>query len=430
MSRAASIPIVFALLVGCTRPEPAPAAIPKSVDAGAPKIDGGASALAPPSPLPGTMPVVVGVTRDGRRALVRFDDLHGHVAPPPYRFIDVATNTLVDQFELPALGSIPFETMTEGATPSVRANPALTAPALEAEIAKYAAALLSLDEPHDERFAVGGDSVVFNVGDWLNVADARTGKVGARLSRDASYYPQITPRGTAVVYSREQGLLDGVVGNYMPFIAPLPAGVPSRRLEVRDVDGESMRISPDGVYLYVQSGHELPDNGCLVRVTLAPPSATKSLFCVAAGERIDGVRFSPSRTFAVVLARTGRVGPVRATWLHLPDGAKLGELQMSSAFQVGAVDDLGVGVAGGMAIASDDTALLEPVARRYETLTTGVRVPPSFYGAAWLSGDRFVVGQAGGIRVVDLASPKTPHTTHPWPTGPFVAPAPTVLHVP
>ncbi len=366
---------------------------------------------------------VVGVTRDGKRAFVRFDDQHGHVAPAPFRWITIATNSIESERTFEALHGLPLETMNEGATPKVRSNPALTAPALEADLRDYAAALGSLDEPRDERFDVSGGTIVFNVGDWLQVADAATGKVGARLSSDASYYPHVAKSGAFVVYTREQGLLDGVVGNYMPFVAPLPAGGPSRRLEVKDVDGELSRLSLDGQYLYVQTGHEKPENGCLVRVAIAPPSAVTKLFCVPSGERIDGVRFSPSRTFAVVHSRAGRVGPERATWVHLPDGAKIGEVQMSSAFQVATVDDLGVGVASGVTIGSAETALLEPASHRHDELTTGIAVPFAFYGAAWVSGSSFVVGEGGGVRLVDLT--RAPKRSVPWPSGAFLAPSAT-----
>lgn len=415
------IVLACALALGCTRAEPATVAIatPTVADAGAPKVDAGGA----PAPLPGKIgffPSVLGVTRDGKRALVRFHDMHGSIAPPPFRWIDIATNTMIDEWTLPALHGLPIETMNEGASPTIRSNPALTTPALEADIVKHATALLSLDVATDERFAVSPNAVVFNVGDWLNVADPHTGKVGARLSSDASYYPQITKSGAFVVYSREQGLLDGVVGNYMPFIAPLPGGAPSRRLEVRDVDGEAMRISPDGIYLYVQSGHELPENGCLVRVTLAAPSPTKKLFCVPAGDRIDGVRFSPSRTFAVVMARTGRVGPVRSTWIHLPDGAKMGDLQLGIGFHVATVDDLGVGIAGGLTPGGPGIMLLDPLSHRFDQYATGTLAPPSFYGAAWLSGDRIVLGEGGGVKVIDFT--KTVKTSLPWPTGPYVPP--------
>ncbi len=395
--------VALAMLGACTRSS-ATTTASGSADAGPSPSDAGRDvARTPRAPsAPNALTSVLGVTRDGKRALVRIDDFHGHLAPSPYRWIDVATGAMLSEWTLPMLGI---------------AAPAVPPPAaLEHDVAKHAAALLELDEPHDERFAVGKTAVVFNEGDWLHVADPKTGKVGPRLAADASYYPQIDPDGAFVVYSRMQGSLDGVVGNYMPFIAPLPAGAPSRRLEVRDVGGEEMRISPDGLFLYARSGVELPRGGCLVRVTIAPPSPTKKLFCVDAGDDLTGVRFSPSRTFLVVLARTGSTGPVRATFLHLPEGTVIGVLKESSAFDVATVDDLGVGLGTGLTPGGPDVARIDPASRSLETFVPGVRLPPAFYGAAWLTGNRYAVGDDGGIAIVEIATAaKTPR---PWPAGP------------
>ena len=404
------------LVLACTRTSPTPAPITATLPAAsagtgvsAPVVDAGAPPYVFAPAVPGRSGTIVGVTADRKRALVCLTDMRQSWVDPLFRWIEVATNAVLGEWREPALMGLPRETMTDGN--SIRSQPAVTDPALEADVAKHAAALLAVSA-RDERFAAANDTSVFNVGDWLYAADTRTGKVGARLSNDASYYPHIAPDASFVVYSREQGLLDGVVGNYMPFVAPLPAGAPSRRLEVKDVDGELMELSRDGRTLYVQSGHEKPEGGCLVSVDLAAPSHPKSLFCVAKDERIDGVRFSPSRAFAVVMARKGNMGPERAVWIHLPDGANLGELHLPGVFQVAAVNDAGVGLAGGIPV-SGDSALVDPVSRRYESVKTGVSIPYAFYGAAWLDANRFVLAEGGGVRIVDLAA--APRTIVAWP---------------
>lgn len=376
-----------ALVAACGRtstssPKADAGAVPPRLEAGAPR------ATAPAAP--GTIPAVLGVTRDGKRALLRLDDVHGHVTPSRYRWIEIATNAMESEWTL-------------------------SDPPLAADVVKHAAALLDLDEPHDERFAVSPSAVVFNHGDWLDVADPKTGRGLARLASDPSYYPQISATGAFVVYQREQGSLDGVVGNYMPFVAPLPSGTPSRRLEVNDVRGEEMRISPDGAFLYVQSGTEHPEQGCLVRVTIAPPSPTKKLFCADPGQTFVGVRFSRSRAFAAVMTRRGSVGPVRATFLRLPEGTVIASLEESPAFEVAAIDDQGVGLASAMTVGlgARESALVDPTARTIDVFTPAVAVPTAFYGAAWLSGDRFVVGHDGGVQVVEI--PALPKTARPWP---------------
>ena len=411
------LPAAVLLLAACSRTSPSSAPITATLS-GSPSGTGAppgiADAGAPPFVLApavaGRRGSVVGVTSDRKRALVCLVDSRESWVDPLFRWIDLATNAVVAEWHEPALMGLPRETMTD--SQRVRSRPGVTDAALEADIVRHAAALLEVSA-RDERFAAAPDASVFNVGDWLYVADTRTGKVGVRLASDASYYPQISPNGAFVVYTREQGLLDGVVGNYMPFVAPLPAGAPSRRLEVKDIDGELMELSADGRNLYVQTGHEKPEAGCLVSVELAPPSRATSLFCVTPRERIDGVRFSPSRTLAVVMAQEGKTGPERAVWIHLPDGANLGELHLPHGFQIAAVTDAGVGLAGGASPIADESALVDPAARRFESVKIGVWLPYAFYGAAWVDPHRFVMAEGGGVRIVDLAT--APHSLLPWP---------------
>ena len=405
--------VVAVLVAACTRSSPAPpraSAEPSGTVAKPLVPDAGTRRPAALAAVRGREGFVVGVTPDGKRALLRLEDAKESWVDPMFRWIDIATNTVVEEWSEPALQGLPRETMTD--SQAVRSKPSVTGADLEADVARHAASLLAVGA-RDERFGASPASSAFNVGDWLHVADTRTGKVGARLSADASYYPHVTPEGAFVVYSREVGLLDGVVGNYMPFVAPLPAGAPSRRLDVKDVDGELMELSADGRTLYVQSGHEKPEGGCLVGVEIAPPSRTRSLFCVAKDERIDGVRFSKSRAFAVVMARKGNTGPTRAVWIHLPDGTHLGELVQPGVFQVAAVTDAGVGLAELSSSARGESALADPAARRLESVQTGVSLPYAFYGAAWLDASRFVLSSGGGVDVVDLAT--APRTTLPWP---------------
>jgi hypothetical protein len=254
-----------------------------------------------------------------------------------------------------------------------------------------------------------------NLGDWLYTVDTKTGKVGDRLSTDASYYPHIAPDGSFAVYSRQQGRLDGVLGNYMPFVVPLPAGAPSRKLPVRDIDGWKMTLSRDSRYLFVQSGNELPDGGCLVRVQIAAPSPVKKLVCVEKDERIRDLVFSPSRHMAVVTIGHSDVDnrASRAVWVELPDGKIAGELRQETIFDVASVDDSGVALAGGVP-AMHAMARVDVAKKKIESFETDVWVPYNFYGAAWIDGDRWVFGEGGGTRTIDLSV--LPKTTVPWPS--------------
>ncbi|MBZ0231617.1 MAG: hypothetical protein K8M05_04655, partial [Deltaproteobacteria bacterium] len=335
-----------------------------------------------------------------------------HWVDPMYRWVDIATQRVLEEWREPALSSVPLETMRDGG--GVIREPDTSGDALAADIVQRATALLEAGAPFEPRFGVSPDVSILNLGDWLYVADSRTGKVGHRLAKDASYYPHVAPDGTFFVYARQQGRLDGVHGNYMPFVAPLPAGAPSRKLNVRDIDGWKMTLSRDSRYLYVQSGNELPDGGCLVRAAIAPPSPVKKLYCVAKDERIRDLVFSPSRHLAVLTIGRSKVEEraTRAVWIELPDGKVAGELRQATIFDVASVDDRGVGLTSGVP-EMRAMARVDPVKRRIVRYDSDVWVPYSFYGAAWLDADRWVIAEGGGTRTIDLRS--LPQTAVPWP---------------
>ncbi len=366
----------------------------------------------PADPPPGRRATLLGVSVDRRRALLKLEQQPEHWVDPMYRWVDIATQRVVEEWREPALSSVPLETLRDGG--GVLREPDTTGDALEADIAQHATALLEAGAPFEPRFGVARDASVLNLGDWLYMVDTRTGKVGDRLAKDASYYPHVSDDGSFFVYARHQGRLDGIHGNYMPFVAPLPAGAPSRKLNVRDIDGWKMTLSRDGRHLYVQSGHELPDGGCLVRVAIAPPSPVTKLYCVEPDERIRDLVFSPSRHLAVVTIGHADVNDraSRAVWIELPDGRVAGELRQATIFDVASVDDSGVGLASGVP-EMRAMARLDPRKRRIIRYESDVWVPYSFYGAAWIDADRWVQAEGGGTRTVDLTS--LPQTAMPWP---------------
>ena len=367
----------------------------------------------PADPPPGRRATLLGVSVDRRRALLRLEKQPEHWVDPMYRWVDIATQRVLEDWHEPALSGLPLETMRDGG--GVIREPGVTGDPLEADIATHATALLEAGAPFEPRFAVTPDASILNVGDWLYVADTRTGKVGDRLAKDASYYPHVAPDGSFVVYSRMQGTLDGMLGNYMPFVVPMPAGAPSRKLNVRDIDGWKMVISRDSRLLYVQSGNELPDGGCLVRAEIAPPSKVAKLYCVEKDERIRDLAFSPSRHMAVVTIGHSDIDnrASRAVWIDLPDGKVAAELRQDTIFDVATVDDSGVSLAGGVP-AMHEMARIDAVKRTIESFESDVWVPYNFYGAAWIDSDRWVFGEGGGTRTIDLSA--LPKTTVPWPS--------------
>lgn len=372
---------------------------------------------APPAdPPPGRTATLLGVSVDRRRALLKLEKQPEHWVDPMYRWVEIETQRVLEEWHEPALSNVPLETMRDGG--GVIREPDVGGDELAADIATHATALLEAGGPFEPRFGVTRETSVINLGDWLYVADTRTGKVGDRLAKEASYYPHPAPDGSFVVYSRMNGYLHGgYLGNYMPYVVPLPAGAPSRRIEVRDIDGWKMVLSRDGQYLFVMSGNELPDGGCLVRAAIAPPSTVKKLYCMAKDERVRDVAFSPSRHMAVVTIGHTDVEnrATRAVWIELPDGKVAYELRQESVFDVASVDDAGRALAGGVP-AMHEMARLDPAKKRIESYETDVWVPYNFYGAAWIDADRWVFGEGGGTRTIDLTT--LPKTTLPWPSAP------------
>jgi hypothetical protein len=328
-----------------------------------------------------------------------------------FRWVDIETQRVLEDWREPALSGMPLETMRDGG--GIIREPDVSGDALEADIATRATALLDAGAPFEPRFGVTRETSLLNLGDWLYVAETRSGKVRDRLSTEASYYPHMSHDGTFAVYARHTGRLDGVLGNYMPYVVPLPAGAPSRKLNVKDIDGWTMELSRDGKYLYVRSGHELPDGGCLVRATIAAPSPVKKLVCVEKDERIRTIAFSPSRHMVVVTVAHSDVEnrASRALWLELPDGKVVAELKQSYLFEIATLDDGGIGLGGGMA-AGKPMVRVDPWKQTLTVYETDTWVPFAFYGAAWIDADRWVIGEGGGTRTIDLSA--LPKTTVPW----------------
>jgi hypothetical protein len=368
----------------------------------------------PAAAVAGRLPTLLGVSVDRRHALLRLEKQSEHWNDPMYRWVDIETQEVLEEWREPALSGMPLETMRDGG--GVIREPGVDEDALHADIATHATALLEAGGPFEPRFAVTPETSMLNLGDWLYVAETRTGKVGARLAKAASYYPHVAPDGSFVVYSRMNGFLrGGYLGNYMPYVVPLPAGAPSRRIEVRDIDGWKMTLSPDGRYLYVQSGTEQPDGGCVVRATIDAPSAVKKLYCVAKDERIRDLAFSPSRHMVVATIGHSDIKnrATRAVWIALPDGTVAGELRQDAFFDVATVDETGRALASGVP-ESHPMARLDPKMKLVESYETDVRVPYNFYGAAWIGADRWVFGEGGGTRTIDLSALRK--TAVPWPS--------------
>jgi hypothetical protein len=374
-----------------------------------PSLDAAGTPAPPRAATPtNEMSLMIGVTRDKTRALIRTEDIRGHrnKNPDRVRWVEIANNRIVEEWALPGYSSLPRESMNDDG--SIKGSIAMMArmqsPELMADLVKYGAALATLETVQDERFAVSpkGDRIVFNGGDWLYLADGTTGKVLSRYAAEASYGPHIAPNGKLFAYSRMVGSLDGVVGNYVLWLAPLEANAPSRRvMGTRDVGSSSIRWSPDSTKVYVQMGHEHARGACLARVDVTPPSAVKKVACVGLDEILDQLSISPKVAFAALIARSadGGFGPKRVRVVDLEKEAVIYEAMLPDRAGGGLVSDAPLLVTAKYPGALNVDDVLAKT-RREAPFVGSVAI----YSLVWTGPRAFVYAYADdGVKTFDLA---------------------------
>jgi hypothetical protein len=188
---------------------------------------------------------------------------------------------------------------------------------------------------------------------------------------------------------------------------------PPRASSTRDVWFEDLAWSADSRYVYLRMGAEHPEGGCFVRVLAQPPFAVERLTCVDQSERIDFVAYSPGNRVAVV--HGFRVHPSGGAqhslqWVDMGTGRVTATARYVGVLSTGGVNDRGALVAG---TAGQRALLFDPTARTLRESAENVPVPIVFHDAAWLDDDRYVVGQAGAVRVVSLGQLRW--TDRGWP---------------
>lgn len=358
-----------------------------------------ADPLRPPSP---SSPVftelasrVIGVSRDGRTALLSIGGYPGFQQPGRYRRVDVATGDTVEEFaagSLPGLPVMGFVTDAERA----RWHPP---PTLGADLARIGAAWASLAEARHHRFAASAYGAVFGVGDSLYSADARGANV-APLSRSAAYGPEFSRDGRLVAWGEHVGRVDGV-GNYALHVASMLDRRPRRVIGAEQIDYETHRFSADGRTLYFTAFDEARRQHCLRKASVAADatvSAAQSVFCGADQRDNIELALSPSRTVALVAIRhrTPRsAGTVDLHWIRLSDEHELARHTRSGVFIMGAVMDDGLLIAR----VALDTVLIDPSTRAQATVAT-LRLGTNHYDSAWRNTAEIITSTRDGLRVV------------------------------
>lgn len=195
-----------------------------------------------------------------------------------------------------------------------------------------------------ERATASRTHVFFEYGDHLRLQDR-----GAKSARPfetgnvVAYKPAVSPDGQTIAFSGcDNGLvkrgmsLPQIQACYALYLSPLSPskGKPVRIAEVSE--SSAPVFAPDGRYVYAtsiarsKSDASKNDGGCLYRVDAAPPYDRKSIFCSSADDAALTFQVSPDGKTAVVAATRGPVTnqAQRYTWLALPDGKNLGEVEV------------------------------------------------------------------------------------------------------
>ncbi|MBL8683686.1 MAG: PD40 domain-containing protein [Myxococcales bacterium] len=356
---------------------------------------------------------VLAVSADRRTAVVRIRNLRDRNVLPRYRSVEIASQRVLQEWSLGARDGLETNVFF-GRTRREGIAAMADAPAHRLDIARQSAAFASVSTNNDQRFAVGASRVAFVIGDDLWTSD-RSGAGSRRVSTTpAAYGPIPSPDGQRVAFTGMIGRLDGVVGNYvLHFLDLRGRASPVAASSTRDVSYADLAWSPNGNYVYARMGSEHAEGGCLVRVVARPPFNVERLACVDRSERIDLVAYSPNRRWAVVHgAMVYQTGGARHSlqWVDLSTGQVTATARFAGISSAGAVSDRGVYVAQSGAQAM----MLDPSARRLSTTTDNVSVPIAFHNAAWIDDDRYIVGNDGNVRVIDLRTVRW--TAGSWPS--------------
>lgn len=356
---------------------------------------------------------VLALSADRRTAIVRIRSLRDRNVLPRYRTIDIASLRVVQEWSLGARDGLETNVFF-GRTQRNAVAPFADAPAHRADIARQSAALANAATNNDQRFAVGAARTTFVIGDDLWLSE-RNGAGARRVSTTAAAYgPIVSPDGQRVAFTGMIGRLDGVVGNYvLHFLDLRGRASPVAATSTRDMSHADITWSANGNYVYGRMGSEHPEGGCLVRVVTRPPFNVERIACVDRSERIEIVAYSPSRRWAVVRGiMVFQSGGARHSmqWVDLNTGQVTATARFVGVASVGALNDRGVYIAQ----AGAQTVMMDPTTRSASSTNESVPVPIAFYNAAWLDDDRYLVGNDGSVRVVDLR--RVRWTQGAWPS--------------
>lgn len=366
---------------------------------------------------------IVALSVDGKHVLLQelardHDRMH-------LRVLSTDTRKVEADVDLPALASLPLETLNDGGGVKRGVKLDLAHPGLADDLRT---ALRVLD-----RFAFGaaprvaaqpgGDVVVFNVGDYLYTS--KNGVIGKRLANQASYGPWIVPDGKSIMFRMENGLYPGTpIGRYELYTAPLDGGAAPTRIPGTAGVSDYWRIGPTGnlrALAHQENKTGDGDRTCVVEVELVKPFRAHELACLEGEERLVTGELSTHARWAAfsTVKDLDEIDPDARTYRN---GKRVPTKKQRYRFRVvdlehgtvaiddtrepmsaAAIDDDGLAVVERYRT----TVLVDPRTKAFEALPRSLGVTSAKFRAP----HELVIERDGAIEVVDVAKlgPRTPY---------------------
>lgn len=340
---------------------------------------------------------VLGVSRDGRTAIVLDPAYPGFQQQGVYHRYDVASGQRIETLRASALPALPVLGFTR---PEERARFRVP-PTLGPELAQVGALWSALGHTHHTRFGASAYATAFTIGDSLWISDAQ-GRSIAPLSASAGYGPRFSPDGTRFAWAAHVGLsAEGVGGNYALHLTDARTRRTVRIAGADECHYELHRFNRDGSALYFTARDASTGAMCFRKSELragAAPTVARSIVCGPPEHTSVEFVLSPSSTIALVTVRHREprsAGTIELHWLDLATDREFARVDRSGVFVLnGVMDD-------GLAIASVGlrTELLDPRARLVAS-TEDLHVGAFMFDCAWRSADELVLMTRRGLRVV------------------------------
>jgi len=363
---------------------------------------------------------LVNLSVDGKHALLQEltngrDVLH-------YRVIEVDTKKIEADVELPAIASLPMETLNDGGGEKHGVKLDLANPALAKDLRVALQVLAKFPFGAGNRVAAQPDGAVvaFNVGDYIYTSN--NGKIGKRLANQASYAPWIMPDGASIMFRMENGLYpNSPIGRYEMYYSPLDGGAPPQRIAGTAGATDYWTIAKTGdVRILTTQETAKGQHACIVEVNLVKPFRAVTKACLPDDERMVSGILSTRGTWAAFTTtkELDEIDPNAHTYVNnkrVPtkkqrfrfrtldvDHDKVVVDDTREPMAAGAIDDNGLVVIERFRT----TVIVDPIKKTFEQTPRSLGILSSHFRAP----GQLVVERDGTVEVLDpTAGPRTPY---------------------